>query len=440
MIVVELALALVLLFIVIRRPFLGIVFTAASLPVVEVLPDVPMISSVVPLLGAVTLAAFLLGRRKEHTVAIIRLGYSHLFGLLLIGWIYLSNPMAAWFGTDRNWIFTFIQLFVLLWLAGELLDTPEKQRTLMWGYSISAIVSALIAIRQENIGMGTGTLTRVMGLAEGVNTAARYFVVALVMLLHLRTTSANRFSQILATGGVFITFLGIIFTVSRTGILLLFPAVGLLVILQPGVRYKVQLIFLTLAVALLVVLLFSNIVDLVRSIAPSILQGTDTAGLRYALWKAGWRMWQAHPIAGVGIGMFPVQLFNYAQDLPIPSIYMHLVAHNTYIEALAETGFVGLGLYIVLLGRSMLNLWPGRKVSDPNVALSRNIWFIIFVVMLLGGITKSDFADKMIWLTMGVSLFFQRQLEREKLDHPASDEIMPARSGKGYIRRSSQDG
>jgi O-antigen ligase len=434
MIVFELAIALILSFVILVQPYLGIVFVAASLPVAEVLPEIPYITSVVPLFGLVTLVSFLLNRSKEHKMGTFRFVNVHILGLLLIGWIFGTNPEAAWFGADRNWIFTFIQLWMLLWLAGELLDTPEKQRILMWVYSIFAIVSALIAIREGGRGEGITQSLREMGLAPGINTAARYFVIAMVLLIYLRRITPNRFMRLFTTGGAIITIFGLFFTVSRTGILLLFAAIGLLVLLQPGMKYRFQLIILVLATAFVLWLFSNNIVDIVISIAPSILQGTDTAGLRYALWKAGWRMWLAHPFVGVGIGMFSIQLRNYALGLPIPPIYLGLVAHNMYVQALAETGSIGFGLFALLLIKSLQNLWPGRKISDPNVALLRNVWFVVFVVMLLGGITKTDQSDKMLWLMMGISVLFHDQLKLEKLKKPAIKEAKPLQVRKDISR------
>jgi hypothetical protein len=80
------------------------------------------------------------------------------------------------------------------------------------------------------------------------------------------------------------------------------------------------------------------------------------------------------------------------------------------------------------------NLWPGRKISDPNIVLLRNVWFVVFVVMLLGGITKTDQADKMLWLTMGVSVFFHNQLKVEKLKKPAIKAAQPLPVRKGTSR------
>jgi hypothetical protein len=55
--------------------------------------------------------------------------------------------------------------------------------------------------------------------------------------------------------------------------------------------------------------------------------------------------------------------------------------------------------------------------------------------MLLGGITKTDQTDKILWLTMGISVVFQRMLEREKIAQPAREEVPPTGAGRGGIRR-----
>lgn len=137
---------LVIILLVLRRPYLGIVFIAASLPIADLLPEIPYMTSVIPLIGGVTLVIFLLSRRKENRSA-LHLSNVHLAGLVFIIWIFVSNPQAAWFGADRNWVFTFFQLWVVAWLAGELLDSPEKHRVFMWLYSIITIISALFAIQ-----------------------------------------------------------------------------------------------------------------------------------------------------------------------------------------------------------------------------------------------------------------------------------------------------
>jgi O-antigen ligase len=208
-----------------------------------------------------------------------------------------------------------------------------------------------------------------------------------------------------------VTLMAVFFTVSRTSILLVFVAIALLVLLQASSKYRFQLIAMFI-IAFAVLWFFSdNIFDIVKAIVPSITQRTDTVGLRYALWKAGWRMWLDHPLKGVGIGMFPHQLRYYGQDLMAPRFWRGAVAHNMYVQVLAETGALGFIIFAVLLILSVRNFLRAGNVTDQAIVSLRSVWLVAFLVMLFGGITKTDQADKMLWLAMGASVYFNSQVE-----------------------------
>lgn len=412
MLFIQIVIIAILTIFVLQQPYLGIVFTAASLPVIDLLPPIPGFTSLISLLGIITLIGFLLHRAKDLNKPLFRLGAVHILGLLFIGWMYISNPQATWFGTTRNWFFTFLQLWMLTWLAGELLDTSDKHHVFMWVFSIASIVSAVLTIQSGRIGENIYSSLRASGLADNANAAARYFVVSMVFLIYLRTVMKNHLLRLLANGGIIAIFLGVFFTVSRTGILLLVAAIGLMILLNPGRKYRFQIFFIFIITLLGLWFLSDNITGIVSSIVPSIIQGNDTIGLRYHLWQAGWRMWLDNPLQGVGIGMYPEQLINYARDT-VPIIYLipGLVTHNMYIQVLAETGIVGFSLFALMLMISLRSLWNTGKVGNDNMLFLRNAWFIVFLLMLLGGMTKSDQIDKLIWLVMGISVFFRNNAQ-----------------------------
>lgn len=406
MIVLQIAIACILAFLILRQPYLGVVITIASLPVVTLLPPIPGFTSIVSLFGGVTLAGFVWQRKKERR-SLFHFGIVHILGLLFIGWIFLSNPQAAWFGLTRNWVSTFLQLWMLLWLTGELLDTPEKHKVLMWVYSLVTVASALIAIQQGHIGAKIGLSTRASGFAEEANTAARYFIVGLLFLNYLRTVVNKSLPRLLVIAGIIVLILGVFFTVSRTGILLLFTSLALLIFLNSSSKYRFQLIII-FAIALFAIWSMSdNIINIMKAIVPSITQGVDTIGLRYSLWNAGWRMWLAYPFQGVGIGMYPLRLRNFDPGF----LLGNKVAHNMYIGALAETGLVGFTLFMFLLVRSLQNIWRIGNTGDVNIVSLRNVWLIVFLIMLLGGITQNEQTDKMIWVVMGVGVYFSNQVQ-----------------------------
>lgn len=396
---------IVVLLVVLKQPYLGLVFTIATMPVIDLLPEIPLFSSIVPLIGMVTLGGFLFQSKRPQTVRTSKFDVVNIFGLIFIFWVVVSNPKAAFTAGDRNWLFTFVQLWILMALSGELLKDSDRQKMTILIFAIASMVSAVFAILQGNITEDALSSARVAGLATNANQAARYFVVALVFFYYLRIKSNASMARFLYLLGIIITFLGVFFTVSRSGILLLFGACGLILILQPQTKNKAGMIALV-TVGLLVLNAFSdNVFKIIGSIFPAITEGTDTVGLRYNLWRAGWRMWLDHPFQGVGIGMYNSNLWRYMQGLVGPT-RGSASSHNTYIQVLSETGIIGFILFMVMLVSSIKHLWPIKNGSKNGDYDYRHMWLIVLIVISVGGLSITDLASKLLWMVMGVSIVY----------------------------------
>ena len=396
---------------ILMKPYLGIILTLLSLPLLDLLPDVPLVSSIMVPIGAVTVAGYLLsqkGQKKQKSPAWNRLLTVSFF---FVVWVFISNPKAAIFGTARNWVFTLFQCWALLWLSSKLLDTATKQRYFMWTFSIVCVISGLFTISQGQIGASISDSIRAGGLANQPNITARYLVVAFIFLTYLLTCTKNGFKRILTLLGIVVTFIGVFFTLSRTGIIMLVVSVGLLILTSGSKKSIVSIIVFVFAAFLL--LTFSDqIIGILDSIIPSITRGENTIGLRYSLWRAGWRMWLDNPVVGVGIGKFTENLPIYAQDLP--PFRWTLIAHNTYVSVLAETGFIGILLLFVMIIFSLQNFLVQNKALSVDITALRKTWIIVFISILIGSTTKNDHYDKFFWFIMGISVFFQNHSEDPK--------------------------
>jgi O-antigen ligase len=393
-----------LAYVILRRPYLGVVATLASLPVVEILPDIPLATSLVSVLGGVTLLGYFLQSAAKREAPKVSFPRNLVCGLLFIVWAVATHPGAALLpaADNRSWVFTFAQLMILAWLAGRLFDTPDKHRVLWTVYAVAAVFSALFAVRDGVIGATVATSLRANGLAGGDNSAARYLVVALIFLFSLLTSSAGKLQRLAVLAAIGIVTLGVLVTGSRTGLLLLVAAGGMLILRDFNAARRLETTFALLLALAIVWFFASNIVSILSTILPAIQGGTDTVGIRYRLWQAGLRMWQDHPIHGVGIGQYPTYLAAYGQDL-LAERYLGLGAHNMYIQVLAETGLVGLGLFLAMVGSSLLSLWHGVRSASSERKRLLSTWLIVLVVMLLGGLTKQDQYDKLIWFSLGMS-------------------------------------
>ena len=143
---------------------------------------------------------------------------------------------------------------------------------------------------------------------------------------------------------------GVIYTVSRGGLLAL--GFALIAAVLVGGRWRGRALVVT-ALGLLAVGYFAPFAGLD---ARTRHHGRGRHG-RTDIWKVGWRMVEAQPITGIGSGNFPISSIHYLiQPGAIVARRVHhrtpKVAHNTYLQILAEIGIVGLALFLTMIGFS----------------------------------------------------------------------------------------
>ena len=123
----------------------------------------------------------------------------------------------------------------------------------------------------------------------------------------------------------------------------------------------------------------------------------EAVDARHITWMAGFRMIQAHPIGGIGLGAFKRVVLQYeaADDKPVQTL-----AHNTYIETAAELGIPGFLAYIALIFSSFRALKRAARSREPRL---REI-AIGFQAALLAAVVCAFFVSaawlRFLWLIM----------------------------------------
>jgi O-antigen ligase len=132
---------------------------------------------------------------------------------------------------------------------------------------------------------------------------------------------------------------------------------------------------------------------------------------RTELWGVAWEMARDNPITGVGLNNFVVESKEYVRQ-PGSLEFVELiaerprVAHNIYLQLLAETGFVGLALFLVLLASCLRAASRAAKGfdarGDPELAaLSRAV--LVAVLAAAGASTFiSNGTDWRLWVLLGL--------------------------------------
>ena len=116
---------------------------------------------------------------------------------------------------------------------------------------------------------------------------------------------------------------------------------------------------------------------------------------RMAHWQAGWRMFRAYPIFGVGAGNFNVA---YPEFFVAPWATSQGHAHNYYIHTLAESGIFGLLSYLLLLGAM---LWEALRAR-----LGKTVWGAAAagVCGIIAAVAGHNIFENLHVLNMGIQL------------------------------------
>lgn len=120
-----------------------------------------------------------------------------------------------------------------------------------------------------------------------------------------------------------------------------------------------------------------------------IQQGTMNS--RTLIWKAGFDAFDDAPFRGVGAGAFPV----IAERILGAPKETRMVAHNTFLSVLIETGVIGFGMFFVVLG-----LLASFIYQFPE--LDRRFWTVLLATWAIGVSSLTWEQRKPTWLLISL--------------------------------------
>lgn len=387
------------------KPHFGLAVTIASMPLGNLLPKVPFANSMVTLLGGLTLVAYIY-HRKGRQLFSYGMRPQLVLSALFIVWQFVMYPEYSYYGV-RNWLFTFGQLWVIMWLASELMR-PKRHAGMMWLYIIACVISAIYAFSQaqfvSEFSEGAG-LVRSEGLAENQNSLAFFLVLGLVFTAYLHRETNKAWASLVYPPIYMAQILGIVGTISRAGFLSLGIAGLLVALFWMGKRQRLYSIIppmLIMVTAVLYVIPGEYWMLMEKTIFSDEREETGY-GNRSALIVAGIEVWKDYPVKGVGIDRFRY----YSRDYLAPD-EQHLrgkVTHNFYVTLLSETGIIGFLLFAGWIFWAMRDLFLTVMAKDDLYSPLATIWLIAFILFLFRGYTASTMHyDKLLWIMGGISI------------------------------------
>lgn len=245
-------------------------------------------------------------------------------------------------------------------------------------YGLSSLVAFVIGM----FSAGTGNIfsARFDAGFYNPNQTSFIFATAAVGFLFFLLTSKKMMVRVVSAVATLVTVLGVLLTGSRQGLVALITG-GVVLLMFERRRMKILPVVAVLAVAALPAVQSIEVdggLIIERRVQRffQFFEGdydSDTSALtRLELIKAGWRMFQDHPIIGVGLNQYRHYVVNFGGP-------RNTYAHNNYIEVLASTGLLGFVLYYGVVFATCWKAYRQRHVSDSHLLI------LAFLCMLLVG-------------------------------------------------------
>jgi O-antigen ligase len=384
------------------------VYLFAVVAFVEVLPGVGGSVSFAKFAGALLALSWLAtlaarGRFGDEFAA--RHPAATRIGVAFVAWAALSLLWAPDLGTGFTALTRYALNLLLVVIVFSAIRTRRHVIVLLGVFVAGALVSGAYGLLFTDVASGADP-ARLGGAGVDANGLAALLVAALVLAAALATVDELPRGWRIAFGlCAVLAAAGIAATLSRSGLVSL--AVALLAGLALAGRDR-RLGMTALAIAALV-----GFVVYFTAFAPDAAQRITRAGGegRPDLYTISWRMIEAHPVQGIGVGNFQVASVDY---LLRPGLIRRSdfivddpkVAHNVYLQVTAELGVVGIALFGFLLAFALRCALEAarwfRRARDPAMDVLSRAVLVAALGLLASNLFVSEQFSKPLWLLLGL--------------------------------------
>jgi probable O-glycosylation ligase (exosortase A-associated) len=315
----------------------------------------------------------------------------------------LTTPFAFNREAALPYLIQVAKIWLMILVSVMLINNPRKLRFLLMVIGLSL---GLIGIKGGLWALATGGAHRVYGPANTFigdnNDVALAFCMGLPLLFYLAKDEKNFWLKQLMRGAFVMTIIATIFTYSRGGFLTL-AAVGFLLMIKA--RYKaLAVVMLGLALLAGTVIVPAKWSDRMQSI--QTYQEDQSAMGRIIAWKMAINLALDRPLIGGGFNTFIPQVYaRYSND---PTSGRDV--HSSYFEMLGEQGFVGLGLFLLLIAVALSNtFWLKRLLRrNPHIQWARYypdmLQVSIFAYMVGGAFLGRAYFDMFYQLVAAITI------------------------------------
>ncbi|RLQ16727.1 O-antigen ligase family protein [Vibrio sp. SBT000027] len=311
------------------------------------------------------------------------------WALVFIGLIFASNRPIALAEFKGVYWKIMVMTLAIVWLVNSVENLAKTSTIIMMAGSLVALIAINNSI--NGIGLVEGsrvTIGRDFGSMLGdPNDLALVLLFPLAFALSQTTTHGiHAFKRVLSIGVAVLLLAAIVATQSRGGLLGALAVVGIFAF--KVIRSKSLLITLG-AIGAIGLYFVAGISD--RASGGAAEQGVDESAMgRIYAWEAAFKMALDNPLTGVGLNNFFSNYFFYSSHWD----GLNHAVHSTWFGVLAETGFLGLIIFLILIGSLIKTIRSTLKqLSETTNAIDPNLNAAAYAVYagLIGTIVSGTF-------------------------------------------------
>jgi probable O-glycosylation ligase (exosortase A-associated) len=331
------------------------------------------------------------------------------------------DPATSWFWLD----FTFRQILVML-LMITLVNTPRRFTLAI------TVMSMSLAFHASKFGVGyliRGGARFDAGIG-GSFGASNEFSLAVDRILPLLVAAAQNIQIPWMSMGMLIavpfSILGVLSTFSRGGILALAVASTMFLLLQKQRKWVMAVLALG-AIAYQFMPVPESFVDRMNTITTYEEVQDQSALGRLHFWEVATRMADAQPL-GVGLRNYEANYDRY--DFSGGLFGLRRSAHSSYFQVLAETGYLGVAVFVGLLAYAFwLTVrirWKARRWAGDTgrfFVTSSNALIASQVAFMIGGAFNAEALNEVNWFVFGLVASLDRLAKEANVvaKQPAED-------------------
>ena len=355
------------------------------------------------------LAASLPGVLRQFRLSSLEVNPITLCVLGLLAAIVLSHLWQGdtWYARERGVEFLKVIIYYLLFVA--LVNSPERLRRFLICLAGFALVLCIIALLryhhlielttiapmeevQHQVDPATGQQTvidrlQATGIYGNPNDLARIVVVGITICLFGLAHKGSRLVRFLWVVPLGVFAYALQLTYSRGGLLALLAGIVVLFHARYGLRRKA--VFAATLVLLIAIVLFGG-----RQTDIDTRSGTGQ--LRIQLWSDGLVAMRSAPVFGIGAGTYFKMAGNHA--------------HNSFVEAYVETGFLGGTLFtsaFFLAAIVLFRLKPDRlQPVEPELRRMRPYVLSLIVGTIVGQFSSSREYSLPTYMILGLATVY----------------------------------